>query len=281
VQTFKSICLCFHSLGRSLGHRHRFSHVGLSGGLEFHTADKTVEGELMHVHYTTVPTFKSDTYNRVHWLISLAEGLRYMDSSDDVLWVKRDKTDDGSVFLLRLPRTKMSAQLHENEGKIEVKILQQVDVDPTKIFMPRGVQRSNASFGMDNEGLRLCVQFLLQNLTHETIYSQGENKRIQLALMPQLDAAPPVFFGGIISKVELTQASVVDHNEGVIRDAQLIIEDDDKHIATIHVGKIGLLFHPEKYAPSTRAMASMYVGDFHERVYTFSRDSLASYYQLH
>jgi hypothetical protein len=233
----------------------------------------------MNLSYLFMPTAKPDGSNRVHWLITLAEGLRYADKSDDLLWVKRDRSQEWVTYTLRLARTKVTATLQGHGGEILISISHQDDVDPTTIFLPTGLARGDRVFEITNAGLRAAVDYLHEELTADTLYSQAANRRILLGLEPQPHATPPIFFGGLIQAVKLDEKTCIDENVGTISNALLTVEG--KHGSTcIRVGTLGLAQHPQHFKPGTRALASVYHGDYHEQVYTFSRDSLNVYYDL-
>jgi hypothetical protein len=233
----------------------------------------------MHVSYSVLPSAKSVREPQVHWLISIAEGLRYADKSNDELFVKMDRTQNWVTYLMRSQRTKVTAQMHGKGSQIYISILHQQDVDPSDIVVPRGVAIAAEVFHMRSNGIRHAVDFLLKHFTSETIYSNASNQRIQIGLQPQPDNAPPIFFGGLVAGTGLDFDSMVDEKGGTLRNAVVRVSDMDKEV-DIRVGTMNIGFHPDNYKPFSCALASKSTGEVHNRVYTFSRASLETYYAL-
>lgn len=235
----------------------------------------------MEICYTVYPRpAGTKAQTREHWLISIAEGLRYADKSDDLTWVSRDRNQDWVTYLLRSQRTRVTAQLQGQGDQISATILQQGDVDPNNIFLPPGVPISTATFPMTSAGMRDAVDYICPALKRETVYSRGENLKTRLSLHPDLQATPPIFFGGVIESVQFDEKSAVPVKEhGELKNAILRVSNGGLNVL-IRVGSIASTYHPDQYKAGSRGLASTYTGYEHERVYTFSRDSLAIYYQM-
>jgi len=233
----------------------------------------------MQVRYKVLPEPKDSGTNRVHWLISIVEAMRYAGPCDNILRVKRDRKQAWMTYIVELNKTKSYAQLQGQGRQIRITSFQLEDTDPNSILIPKGVMRNSRIFEMDAPGLKLAVDFLLYELQRESVYSRGDNQRIQLSTHPDLSHSPPVFFGGVVKKVVLDGLSYVNTDGEEIRGASVFVADRQREVV-IRVETIPLSFHPKYYRAESRAIASTSTGERHPRVYAFSMEKLQTHYSL-
>lgn len=231
----------------------------------------------MNIIYLNAPQM-SDSQSRVHWLITLAEGLRYVSKTADVLWVKYDdEVSHWRSYLFRAKQTRTSAKLRCVDDRICIHINQQNDMDVTQFVLPTSRTKCTQEFALNNDGLRAAVDFLHKELTESTIYSQGTNKRSLLSIEPDLKVYPPVFFGGVIKSTSLDDNARVDMQGGQIFNAKLLVVGP-KGQMEVRVKSLPMTFHPKEYRAETKGMAARGSGDYYDSVYTFSKDALQTYY---
>ncbi len=239
----------------------------------------------MNIHYGVLIPQPPDAQN-VHWLVTLAEGLRYaMEAHDEWISIKLDSTVTWRTYVMRAMRSKTSATLHGEGHAIHVSIGHQDNVNPLVITQPPSTKTIGASFSMDNAGMRQAVDFLKTHFEAPTMYSLGQNKQIQLCTLPSLHLNPPVFFGGLVEKVDLDQESWMDGDLNSNQQASRLVNGlftvkDASRTRQVRVRQAPSFFHPKRYREGSKGVASRASGEYFETLYHFSREAIGVYYRL-
>lgn len=228
---------------------------------------------------------------RLSFLYPLINAIRQRDNSRHVLSIRSIGTHSAPAIAMRHSLTKTTASIYLTKNfeqdQILIVISPMCDVDPSTFLIP-SVGNPRTSLRVDNRpsSIEQMAEFIVDELTMDTIYSLDYHKRVSLTIDPKKAVAYKLFLGGRIRSLQKAHDFYEDYDVGFLRNVNLIGEDpnDPSQTVEVLVETMKMRLHPDKFKENDELHPEFFaVGDFRDgralMVYNISKTAYNTYYQ--